>query len=224
MYLSRIHLNLRCKEARRDLSNPYQLHATLCRAFSPTDLKCPKGEFMWRLEPETDLSGYPQIIIQSKKPPDWNSIGIKDWLGHADSAIDLNVRLRLDSLEAGQRFRYRLRANPCVTQKGKRQGLLGRTDQEKWISRKARRHGFLLPRLSSFGFSDTSPDRPDVRISQERMLRGRQHTANRISLFSVLYDGILSITEPNEFKHALQTGVGHGKVMGLGLLSVAPIL
>lgn len=46
MFLHRIHLDPRCREARRDLSDPYQLHSTLCRAFSTPDKKCPEGEFL----------------------------------------------------------------------------------------------------------------------------------------------------------------------------------
>jgi hypothetical protein len=41
--------------------------------------------------------------------------------------------------------------------------------------------------------------------------------------FSVLYDGILTVTVPDKFKDTLQSGVGHGKIMGLGLLSIVPI-
>lgn len=54
MFLHRIHLDPRCREARRDLADPYQLHSTLCRAFSKPDTKCPESEFLWRQEPETD--------------------------------------------------------------------------------------------------------------------------------------------------------------------------
>lgn len=56
------------------------------------------------------------------------------------------------------------------------------------------------------------------------MLRGRQHTGNAIRIYSVLYDGILRVTEADKFKAAQQSGIGHGKVMGLGLLSVAPVI
>lgn len=223
MFLSRIHLDLRSREARRDLSNPYQLHSTLCRAFSPPDTKCPTGEFLWRLEPETDASGYPRIIVQSRNLPDWAGIGVKGWLAQTDTAIDLKERLKLDALKTGQRFRFRLRANPCVTQNRKRQGLLQLVDQEKWIERKGHQHGFSLPQLASFDFSETSEERVDVRISQEQMLRDKQHSDNSIRVFSVLYDGILSVTEPGKLRDVLQTGIGHGKVMGLGLLSVVPI-
>ena len=90
MFLHRIHLDPRCREARRDLSDPYQLHSTLCRAFSSPDRKCAEGAFLWRLELETDSAGCPRILVQSRMKPDWEGIGIKGWLAQADPAIDLN--------------------------------------------------------------------------------------------------------------------------------------
>ncbi|MDA8431296.1 MAG: type I-E CRISPR-associated protein Cas6/Cse3/CasE [Geobacteraceae bacterium] len=223
MYLHRIHIDPRCREARRDLSDPYQLHSTLCRAFSAPDSKCPEGEFLWRHEPETDLDGCPCILVQSRTMPDWTGIGVKGWLATADPAIDLKGRLKLDSLTAGKRFRYRLRANPCVSRNGKRQGLMQLQEQEAWVKRKGEMHGFSLPQQASFDFSESSQERVDVRVSQELMLGGKQHSGNGIRIFSVLYDGMLTVTEPDKFSDALKTGIGHGKVMGLGLLSVVPI-
>lgn len=224
MFLNRICLDPRCREARRDLSDPYQLHSTLCRVFSVPDKKCPEGEFLWRLELETDPAGQPLILVQSRTIPDWTRISVKGWLAKADPAIDLRVRLKLDSLEVGRRFRFRLRANPCVNRNGKRMGLLRHEEQEQWIKRKGEQHGFLLPQLAPFDLVESSPqERIDVRISQEQMLVGKQHGGNGLRIFSVLYDGIFSVTEPDKFKEALRTGIGHGKVMGLGLLSVAPM-
>jgi len=223
MFLHRIHLDPRCREARRDLADPYQLHSTLCRAFSKPDTKCPEGEFLWRLEPETDSSGYPRILVQSRTIPDWTGIGVKGWLSMADPAVDLKDRLKLDLLKAGQRFRFRLRANPCVTRNGKRQGLLWLEEQEAWLARKGEQHGFSLPLLACFELSETTQKRIDVRVSQEQMLRGSQHSGNPLRIYSVLYDGHLTVSDTNKLRAALQNGIGHGKVMGLGLLSVVPI-
>lgn len=223
MFLHRIHLNLRCKETRRDLADPYQLHATLCRAFSPPEVKCPQGAFIWRLEPETDPQGRPRILIQSRALPDWGRIGVQNWLAEGAPAIDLRDRLPLDSLKPGQRFRFRLRANPNVCRGGKRLGLLRQEEQEAWIDRKGQQHGFSLPRLASFDLIEAGQDRVDVRISQKQMLHGKQLSGNHIQLFSVLYDGMLTVTQPDKFIDALQTGIGHGKAMGLGLLSVVPM-
>jgi CRISPR system Cascade subunit CasE len=224
MFLHRIYLDLRCQEARRDLADPYQLHSTLCRAFSVPERKCPEGEFLWRLEPELDPSGNPRLLVQSRTIPDWTCIGVKGWLAMADPAVDLKKRLKLDALTTGQRYRFRLRANPCATHEKKRQGLLRTVEQEAWIAWKGKQHGFALPILSSFDLSESTKTRVDVLISQEQMLRGNQHSGNPVSVYSVLYDGILSVTEPEKFIDAIHTGIGHGKVMGLGLLSVVPTL
>lgn len=223
MFLSRIHLDLCCKEARRDLASPYQLHSTLCRAFSPPEIKCPQGAFLWRLEPETNSLGYPRVLVQSSKEPDWDGISVKGWLAECDSPINLLERLKLDSLHAGQRFRFRLRANPCMTRNGKRLGLLKQAEQEQWLVRKGEQSGFSLPLLMSFGYAEVEEERVDVRIAQEQMLKDKQHTNNSIRIFSVLYDGVLTVTKPDAFKEALQSGIGHGKVMGLGMLSIVPV-
>ncbi len=223
MLLHRIHLDPRCREARRDLADPYQLHSTLCRAFSSPDTKCPEGQFLWRLEPETDPNGHPRILVQSRSLADWNRVGVRGWLAQTESAIDLKERLKLDSLKTGQRFRFRLRANPCVKRDGKRLGLLRLEEQEKWLARKGEQHGFALPKVAHLDSSESSHERIDVRVSQEQMLHGEQRTGNGIRIYSVLYDGVLTVSEPEKFRGALQTGIGHGKVVGLGLLSVVPI-
>ena len=76
-----------------------------------------------------------------------------------------------------------------------------------------------------------------MQISQEQMLRGLRRDGSNISVFSVLYDGILTVIDPVQFrltllggskkegdqKKEINMGVGHGRVMGLGLLSVVPM-
>ncbi len=224
MFLHRIHLDPRCREARRDLADPYQLHATLCRAFSLSTQKCPEGEILWRLEPETGSDGYPRVLVQSRTIPDWDGIGVKGWLAKVDSPIDLKTRLKLDALNAGRRFRFRLRANPCVTRNGKRQGLLQLVEQEQWMKRKGLLHGFVLPELPASNLSENGEARIDVQVSQDRMLSGMQHHGNKIRIFSVLYDGVMTVTDAAAFLNVLKAGIGHGKALGLGLLSVAPIV
>ena len=107
-------------------------------------------------------------IRRSSWQPDWEGIGVQGWLAEADPAIDLKDRLKLDSLKAGQRFRFRLRANPTVNRQGKRLGLLRLEEQEKWIVRKGEQHGFSLPQLASFDFSQSTTERVDVRFLKSR--------------------------------------------------------
>lgn len=228
MHLYRIHLNPRCKEARRDLADPYQMHATLCRAFFPPETACPQGALLWRQEPETDREGRPRVLIQSRANPDWSRIPAPGWLAQAEPGIDLVQKLALETLQTGQRFRFRLRANPCKTVQGKRQGLGHPDAQRAWLVRKGAQHGFGLPEpvtTDYFEFLNSSEDRAyhDVRVSQDQMLTGHRHDGTAIHVFSVLYEGRLMVIDPVKFKTALVSGIGHGKVMGLGLLSVLPL-
>jgi CRISPR system Cascade subunit CasE len=53
-------------------------------------------------------------------------------------------------------------------------------------------------------------------------LRGR--TANRlVTLAGVLFEGLLEVTDPDNLRLAIREGIGPGKAIGCGLLSVAPL-
>lgn len=210
MWLHKIHMNLRSREARRDIADPYQMHSTLCRVFSPPAQKCPPGEFLWRLEPETDPAGNPRVLIQSRSIPDWSRLGLLDWLLEKPSSpVDLATRLRIESNGTKKSYRYRLRANPSVCRQGKRLGLLKTEEQSEWLKRKGILHGFS-PRATH--------------ITEAKMLSGnRNDGAGGIRIFSVLFDGILTASNPVELAKALDCGIGHGKALGLGLLSLVPI-
>lgn len=227
MLLHRIHLNPRCKDARRDLADPYQLHSTLCRAFFPEDIRCPQGALLWRLEPETDSQDRPRVLIQSQAVPDWSRLLASDWLAKVEPGIDLAQKLSIDALTAGRNFRFRLRANPSKTVQGKRTGLVHPDAQRDWLTRKGEQHGYTLLTANTqdyFDFVESPKGQPypDVRVSHDQMLLGRRHDGTTIRVFSALFEGRLSVTEPLLFRAALETGIGHGKVMGLGLLSVVP--
>lgn len=222
MFLYKIILNPMCQEARRDLANPYELHSTLCRAFSTPDKKCPERAFLWRLESSNDRGDLPYIIVQSSISPDWSRIGVKGWFKNEPSLpVDLTSRLSLTDLRLGQKFRFRLRANPCVCRNGKRMGLMQYDDQLKWIVSKGLSHGYKLPELRSFATDEI--EQYDVLISQEQMLRGKKRTGNDIRIYSVQFDGILTVTDAEKFRSAVYSGIGHGKTMGLGLFSLACI-
>jgi CRISPR system Cascade subunit CasE len=234
MLLHRIHLNPRNKEARRDLADPYQMHATLCRAYYSPDTRCPPGALLWRLEPETDRYGRPRVLIQSRMLPDWSRLPT-DWLAPAltdtdlpiSPGIDLAEKLLLDKLAIGQLYRFRLRANPCKTVQGKRTGLIKPEAQRIWLARKGEQHGFELLEPDTVDYFDFQADSrghryPDVRLSHDQMLIGRRHEGNEIRVYSVMFDGRLVVKDPGLFRSALENGIGHAKMMGLGLLSVIP--
>jgi CRISPR system Cascade subunit CasE len=55
------------------------------------------------------------------------------------------------------------------------------------------------------------------------MLTGQKRCEHTISVFSVLYDGILEVSEAALFNKGIKEGIGHAKSLGLGLLSIVPV-
>jgi CRISPR system Cascade subunit CasE len=219
MFLHRLYLNTRNSDARRDLADPYAMHSTLCRAFVPPERPMPPGSVLWRRETPGSPLSTPVVLVQSGAlPPDWSALLAAGWLAREpDPPLNIAERLGLERLRPGAVFRFRLRANPSKFVNRKRLGLLRRGDQEKWLCRVGQEIGGFSPKRERGGL--------DVGISEETMLKGRKRGegAARISVFSALFEGFLTVEAPDLFARALSAGIGHGKAMGLGLLSVAPV-
>lgn len=198
MYLSKLILNLRSKQVRKDVINPYDMHATLSWAVANAE----EERVLWRLE---DDRRTPTLLVQTLTPPDWNALLIRHHdYAQVDSKSPKHVELEL---ELGQLLRFRLRANPTVTKNGKRYGLSKLEEQLEWLTRQGKRHGFEVP-----GAIVSSSDWLSFKKS------GVPHT---ISLQAVTYDGHLRVQDPERLHVAIERGLGHAKALGFGLLSIA---
>lgn len=220
MYLSQLRFNTSNKQARRDLSSPYELHATLCRAFAEEHESSPR--FLWRLEEMRNRRSF-TLLVQSQAEPQWTRLDQRFEGYFCDSKVK---SFPVEHLQLGQVLRFRLKANPTVTRKDpnnlekrKRYGLykledlVGYEDEQTgewqpgWLERQSFRSGFQL-----MGF---------MVAGSERVQMYKHGGGKPITLQSVLYEGHLKITEIDTFKGTLATGLGHAKALGFGLLSVA---
>lgn len=206
MYLSKLTLDPQHPQARRDLSNRYDMHRTLVRAFAP-DEHSPPARFLWRLEPTLSLASLPVVLVQSGSSAQWSALDT--FPGYAREILG-NKPVDLEQLvQAGTRYRFRLHANPTVTREGKRLGLCQETDQLAWLSRQGEARGFGLIAC--------------LRSGSERIHSRQGKSGQRITVQSVLFEGILETKEPDGLRLAVRNGLGHGKAWGLGLLSLARI-
>lgn len=200
MYLSKLTLNPRHPQARRDLSDAYEMHRTLARAFARDGSSQP-SRFLWRLEQYQPAN---VVLVQSVHMANWAALDSLP--GYVDEIFPNKV-VDLDKLvQPDGRYRFRLLANPTVTRDGKRHGLTHEEDQLAWIVRQGERHGF-----SVLGC---------VRGAQERLQVRQSRSGNRITLHTVLFDGVLQVVSAESLRQGLLNGLGHGKAMGLGLLSI----
>lgn len=197
MWVSKLVLDPRSRAARRDLANPYEMHRTLSRAVSQALAE--GGErLLFRLEP-TPAHERPVVLVQTLSLPDWGVLGA----GYAEVHPPKPFR---PALRPGQRLAFRLRANPAKRDRetGKRVALKTREEKLAWLSRRLEEGGFLL--LKGEILQDVFLEVPKA--------------GHRVQVQAVLFEGLLEVREPEKALKTLRQGVGPGKALGLGLLSV----
>lgn len=203
LHLSRLILNPRSREVRRDLTNPYELHRTLARAFAPDEETAP-ARFLWRLEPSANWQ-QPQLLVQSKTAADWEPLRALPY--YLLGEVQEKILMAAQWIEHERIYRFRLRANPTVTHDGKRRGLSSEEEQLAWLSRQGLRHGFTPVQAL---------------VSHSAMQYGSKGT-NRLSVMTATFEGYLRVNDIHTLLTALQEGIGPAKSLGCGLLSLAKL-
>lgn len=199
MYLSRVLLDMEDWRARRDLGDPYEMHATLMRLVDAGSARP-----LWRVE-EGRNGAPPFVLIQTDVAPD------AQVLRGAESRYFVSYEAKrnalFDALAVGERLRFRVRANPTVTRDGKRHGLTREEDQLAWVDRT----------LTRSGATEVSAA---VRGSERRVM-GRRRGGRPIVIQDVTFDGVLHVSDAERLRAAIRMGVGHAKALGYGLVTVA---
>lgn len=249
LYLSRLLLDSRSRQVRSELAQPYEMHRTLMHAFEKQLLdeeasSREKAGVLFRTE--VDESRHCIIVyVQSIVEPDWSFLAtFRDYLltgADKPNPVCKDVAEAYQQLRAGQLLSFRLRANPTKRiarvakgdseLKGKRVGLLREEDQIAWLIRKGQERetgkpgGFELPTQHNMPPGTEIREVPLVRVRQEGKQVGRKRSNRRshtTTHLSILFDGVLRITNADDFRETLARGVGSAKAYGFGLLSIGP--
>ena len=217
LLLSQLSLNLNHRQVRRDLGNAYDLHRTLSRAFvdGPEAVVKP---FLWRLESGRPLEP-PRILVQSGAEPIWDQLPEGYVMSLADRAWRPEAVFR-----AGRAVKLRVLANPTVCRvptpskdnpvpegpargQRKRLGLWREDEQLEWILRQAQRLGLSQVQAAV------------SRSERWRCRRGKSPLTVAVAQF----DGQAVISDPGALAAGVRSGIGHARMLGLGLVSVAPL-
>ena len=217
LLISQLSLNLQNQEVRRDLGNPYDLHRTLARAFADGPEAAIKP-FLWRLETSRTIKA-PQLLVQSAAEPLWEHLPAEYLLKLEDRAWTPET-----VLQRGQAVRLRVLANPTVCRvpaaspekpssggpaRGhrKRLGLWREEEQLEWMKRQAQR----------LGLSEVQ-----AQVSRSERWRCRRR-GGPITVAVAQFDGQGVIADPAALAVGVRSGIGHARMLGLGLVSVAPL-
>jgi CRISPR system Cascade subunit CasE len=119
----------------------------------------------------------------------------------------------LEKIKNGDKLRFRITANPTkseVSEKGSRgkvTALIITDEQKDWLMKKAEKNGFILT-ADSFD------------VMQKKQYRFYKKNSRTVTLTSVTFEGILTVSDADLVRNALEKGIGRGKAYGMGLLTV----
>lgn len=213
MYLSRIALDMASRETMRAIASPNVMHGLVERSFSGE-----KQRRLWRIDQFNEK--YYLLILSMQRP---HLINLVNHIGFPDLASSFetkNYTSLLDHLRVGQKWQFRLCANPVrsVSQKNRESSDRGKlyahvtiAQQKQWLLSRADRHGFKI-----------ADNTFDV-IQTDWMNFKKGNSRYRVSIRSAIFEGWLIISELEQFKKTLVNGLGRAKAYGCGLLTIAPI-
>ncbi|MEU6241781.1 type I-E CRISPR-associated protein Cas6/Cse3/CasE [Streptomyces sp. NPDC047024] len=255
MFLSRFRVNTARPGARRLLSSPQAMHAAVMSSFPgllPSDVPAPDTpRVLWRLEQRARAEVF--LYVAGPDRPDMTHLVEQaGWPAAADSDNPgwqtRSCKPLLDQLTAGDRWAFRLTANPVhsVRRKDgeptKLTAHVTPTHQKGWLldPDRQQRCGFrvlekrdterLLPDGITSGGAPDHGDRHQLTVSGARSLsfdKSRGPDSKRrgkpVTLVTVTFDGRLEVTDPTALRRALTQGIGRARAYGCGLLTLAPI-
>ncbi|MEU0133092.1 type I-E CRISPR-associated protein Cas6/Cse3/CasE [Streptomyces sp. NPDC006296] len=254
MFLTRFRVNTARPGARRLLSSPQVLHAAVMSSFPsllPSDAPPPDGpRVLWRLD-HTTRAEVVLHVVSPDRPDLTHLVEQAGWPAAATHAApgweSRAYGPFLDRLTAGERWAFRLTANPVhhirrkADEPTKRTAHVTPVHQMGWLLKRQEQCGFhvlekpaemrLLPSGTTHEGQPHHGDRYALTVHDKRALafdKSRDPAQpgvrkGAVSLVTVTFDGRLEITDPELMRRALRQGIGKAKAYGCGLLTLAPL-
>lgn len=190
MYITQIELDLRNHLIFKKLRSLDDYHAYIESAFPAEQLLGVRKRHLWRLDGQT-------ILIASEDEPD------KEALGKYGKVTTKSYDKFLDNISTERPYQFRLVANPLqMGIKDRRIPCHGNNERLEWLEKQGKRYGFKVIQAQVTGY-------------KENKIRKHGFTVK-----SVVFEGVLQITDTKKFKQALKQGIGREKAYGCGLMTI----
>lgn len=208
MFISRIPIDLSNRRTVQALTVPEFLHAAIENCFAGE-----RNRNLWRIDKVGENSF---LLIVSPKQADFAAVARQ--FGENDQFESLSYEPLFKKLKEGQRWSFRLRANPTKSlfnsekpnQRGKVVAVKP-SEQKNW----------LIKCGVNNGFSVQEHEFDVVESLWKRFIKDKHENKKEVILYTAVYEGILTITDPLRFANTLSKGVGRGKAYGCGMLTIA---
>jgi CRISPR system Cascade subunit CasE len=201
MFLSQLVVNQQHPQVEPDRGDAHQFHQRLMQGFVDSSTAVPQADWhiLFRQEPHSTV-----VWVQSAIEPDWSTLPA----GYLIRSDTQSTDWVADQL-ANQVFEFRLRANPSRRDRATRKlmGLSNEADRLAWLRRQGKRGGFTVQTVTV--------------KSSPKILGRKGEWGTPIQITPVFYEGMLTVTDGEQFLTKLQEGIGRGKSYGCGLLSIS---
>ena len=205
MYLSRAELDPTRRETMVALISPQKFHGAVENAFAGA-----RRRRLWRLD---QLGEKLYLLLLSEERPDLTALCAQFGTGAPPETRPYDPLL--ERVTAGSCWQFRLTANPTKsckdTQNPAARGTVAAhcttQYQKQWLLERAAKRGFAL---REEGFTVT-------RVQWQHFAK---HGTRPVTLLAVTYEGVLQVTDAEQFRALLCQGMGRGKAYGLGLMTV----
>lgn len=231
LYLSRIRINHRRREARWLLGSLQRVHAAVLASFpDPPTGRVDGARVLWRMDRDGPRTW---LYVTGPGRPDFSHIVDQaGWPASEQGWETHEYQPLLDRLEAGQRWRFRLAANPTRAIRlsdgepdTTRRALLSVSSREEWLVKRAERCGFEIATATSENGQDLGPNltltSTTVHRFSKRAVDGGTDSGGAVSISRTQYDGVLHVLDPAALTQSLIKGIGPAKSYGCGLLTLA---
>jgi len=219
MFLTRMYLNPARRGTRFLLSSPQRIHAAVLNGFPP-ESSDGDGRILWR----TDENPHELILyVSSPARPDLTHLVEQaGWPTAPAPWQTASLEPLLDRLAAGQRWAFRLTANPVrsVTEPGRSRG------KRYAHVTVAQQLGWLADRSEGWGFSIGDIGQPTAEVIARRTNSFNRHSdghQRQVTVATAVFQGSLQVTDPAVLAGAMRDGMGRAKGYGCGLLTLAPL-
>lgn len=210
MYLTRMQLDPTKRSTMRALAEPKLFHGAIERSFSGE-----RRRNLWRID---FLNGAQYLMIVSEDKPDLTAAAAQ--FGCPEAAVPWETRdyaPLLNRIQPGSCWHFRLTANPTkhapgnavAGQRGKVMPHVTAEHQQRWLMEKAPQYGFALTEGEFLAVH-----------TEWYHFRKPQEGSRPVSLLSVTFEGLLTVTDADLFRRTLTEGIGRGKAYGMGMLTV----
>lgn len=215
MYLSRVALDTNRRDTMQALASPQILHGAVESGF-PHRNDGTRDRALWRMDV---LNGRCYLLVLSTQQPDFTHLCAEFGDPHADLQWESrDYSPLLERLREGQSWRFRLRANPVHSSFHQKDPQTGRGKVFAHVTPEQQKQ-WVLSRATACGFS-LDGDGFDI-VHSEWLRFYKKDNRHAVTLQAVTFEGVLTISDREQFTQSLLNGIGRAKAYGCGLLTIA---